>query len=479
MPQRLSDDEAALVRRLQTKAGTERRDLERLDGYYEGQQRLMHLGLALPPNLRVLETVVNVPRLAVDEPVGRQRLSAFQRSGSDMADPALREAWEANNLDSQSILAHKEARIGGAAYVSVGSNPDDAEHPLVTVEDPQQFTTLHDARTGRVTAALRNHRDLGTRKRLMTLYLPDSTIWCSRDSGGFVVEDRDDHTLGRVPVVKFLNRPRARRWEGTSEMVDVIGLTDSIARMVTNMQVAGETHAVPVRHVAGLSKGDFVGKNGKPLPIWETYFTAIMATENADARFGQFQASDLKNFYDTVDRMLAWCAGILGLPVRYMGNTTIQPPTEGSVRADEARLVANVERMNRFDGDAWCWVMALYERFRTGEDSLKPNEIRAIWHDPATPTRAQIADEAQKLHSEGILSREGVWDEMGWSEARKDRERAYFEREADDGIINGLLRGVTSGGVDRPVADGSGAVPVEGAAGAGGRPRGTSGQEQP
>lgn len=442
---RLTKDEAAIVGRLQAKAVEQHALLELLDKYYDGEQRLTHLGLALPPELRVLETVVNIPRMAVDEPVNRQRLNAFQRSGSDVADPVLREAWEANNLDSQSMLAHKEARTGGHAFVTVGVNRDDPEHPMITVEDSQQFSSLTNSRTGRLSAALREYRDEDTRERLFTLYLPDSTLWLSQDSTGYVVEERDDHNVGVLPVVKFLNRPRARRWDGTSEMVDVIGLTDSIARMVTNMQVAAETHAIPVRHVAGLSKGDFVDKNGNPLPVWETYFTAIMATANPDAKFGQFQASDLKNFHETVDRMMAWCAGMLGLPVRYMGNTTIQPPTEGSVRADEARLIANVERMNRFDGDSWCWVMGLYERFRTRE-WMGSNEIRAIWHDPATPTATQISDRAQKLHSEGILSREGTWDEMGWSEARKDRERAYFAAEAADGVVAGLLRGVSDAG---------------------------------
>jgi hypothetical protein len=33
-----------------------------------------------------------------------------------------------------------------------------------------------------------------------------------------------------------------------------------------------------------------------------------------------------------------------------------------------------------------------------------------------------------------VLSREGYWDELGWSEARKAKERAYFEAEALDPV---------------------------------------------
>lgn len=37
-----------------------------------------------------------------------------------------------------------------------------------------------------------------------------------------------------------------------------------------------------------------------------------------------------------------------------------------------------------------------------------------------------------KAKQAGIVSREGAWDELGWSEARKAKERAYFDAEADD-----------------------------------------------
>ena len=196
-------------------------------------------------------------------------------------------------------------------------------------------------------------------------------------------------------------------------------------------------------------------RDGNPIPTWETYASVIKATSNTNAKFGQFQASDLKNFHESVRAMLSWCAGTLGLPLRYMGIEAVNPASEGAIVADEARLIKNVELMNAGDGDSWAWVGALYERFRTGA-WLPANALRVVWENPATPTRAQIADAAVKLHAEGILSREGVWDEMGWDEARKDRERGYFAAEAEDPLIAGLMREVRGAGA----GSGSGAVPV-------------------
>ena len=439
----LTSEERAVFDVLHAAQYKNRQKMELLDRYYEGEQRLRQLGIALPMEFQDFSVVVNVPRMAVDEPVRRQHLKAFQRSGMVGADPALREMWEANNLDSQSGLVHKDARLYGRTFVSVDASGADGDLPKITAEDPAGFDVFVNPRTRMIDCACRRVSDPAF-GQYWTLFFPDQTVYVEAAPGGWRVLDRRVHNLGRVPVVGFLNRPRAGRFDGTSEMKDVIGLTDSIARFVTNAQVAGETHATPARWAAGLKRTDFVDADGVPLPAWEAYFTSIMSTENAQARFGQFTAADMSNFTNTVNSMLAWCAAVLGLPVRFMGQQTANPASEGAIRADEARLITTVEAMNRADGDSWVWTMGLAERFRTGEWPDR-NSIRALWENPATPTMSERADAITKYYAQGLLSREGTWDEMGWDEARKDRERAYFQQEASDPVIERIMRDVGSG----------------------------------
>ena len=437
-PVLVGDEKSAMARGL-AKIRKDVGKLQTLSNYYEAEQKLQQLGIAVPPELRVFETVLNVPRMAVDEPVRRQRLRAFYRVGNSIAeDPALREAIEYNNLASESALTHKECRLYGRTWVTVGTNPDDAEHPLIATEDPRQIACAVDPRNRRITEAVRQYRDHDRKVTLGTLYLPDATVHVERTAGGWAVVDRDDHSLGAVPIVGFINRRRSGTWHGTSEMADVIRLTDAIARMITNMGVASETHAVPARWAAGVSKGDFVDEHGKMLPVWEAYYTAIRATENKDAKFGQWSASDLKNFYDAVNNMLAWCASVLGLPTRYAGQQSVNPAAEGAIRADESRLVQNVDWMNTFDGDSWAWVMGLEERFRTGEWGAR-NSIRTLWHDPGTPTVAQRTDSLVKLRQVGAISIEGMWDELGWDEARKAQEKGRLDSEANDPTLAALM----------------------------------------
>lgn len=425
----LSDSEKAAISRLSGKVRADSSRLNLLDKYFEGEQRLRHIGLMVPPELRDFVTIINVPGMAVTEPTIRQRLKAFYRIGdSTRPDGALAEAWEYNNLASEAPLLAQEKKVFGRSFVTVGANDADEGHPLIRVEDPRQIGFTVDARRRVLSEVLRLYRDDSTRATHATLMLPDTTVYVVRGRNGWTVEDRDNHRLGVVPAVLCLHRRRGGQWSGRTEMADIIPMTDAIARMVTNMGVGAEAHALPSYAITGAAKSDFVDRDGKQIPVWESYMTAIKAVTNEGAKVWQINAGDLKNFTDAVNNMLAWCAAMLGLPTRYAGQQSVNPAAEGAIRADESRLVGRVEAMNRTDGDEWAWAMALEERFRTG-DWGTPNSIRALYHDPATLTTSQTADAAVKMRQVGALSVEGVWDMLGWDEPRKAQERQRLAQE--------------------------------------------------
>lgn len=431
----LSQDDLDLVSRQESNLISHSTNDIKMDRYYEGSRRLEHIGLAVPPELRRFETMVNWCRTSVDSVSDRLQMRRFYLPGEDVASDELRELWDYNNLDSESVVHHQETMILGRGFVSVGSNEDDREFPLIRVESPSEIAVDVDRRRRTMNSALRLYggdESNGNQATNATLYRPDYTVWLERvPSRGWVEVDRDEHRLGRVPLVMFLNRRRVGKWDGVSEMVDVIPLVDAAARTLTNMGLAGETHAVPGKYALGVSKGDFVDAEGKPLPAWQAYYNTIWATGNKDAKVGQFTASDMKNFHDTVNHYGQLVSSVTGLPLRYLGQTSVNPAAEGAIRADESRLILNAERKQAMFGDGWGWIMALAMRIKTGE-WVQGSRIKTEWYDAGTPTRAQTADAMSKLYAngQGILSREGTWDELGWSEARKDREREYFRNQS-------------------------------------------------
>jgi hypothetical protein len=419
-------------------------DDERHLRYFQLKQRVEHLGMAIPPQMRRFLVVANWPRVVVRTITGRQKVRALILPGEETVDPTLRAIAEANNLPAHLKMYRKDKLIYGRAFLSVGSNESAPERPLVRVESPREMEAMVDVRREVMTAAARfyGHSEGQIGPSKVTLYLPDYTVWVAKGLDGRWYEvDRDPHGLGVVPIIMGLNERMSGGFAGESELTDIIGLTDSVARSLTNLQFAQEAHGVPGKWATGVSQGDFVDADGKPVPQFEAYFDAMNLLSNKDARWGQFSAADLKNFETALNIYGKQAAVSYGFPSRYFGITTSNPPAEGAIRADENDLVNYVEDKNEAEGMELGWMGALAYRFATGE-WVEGNRVRADYFDPGTPTFAQRADALTKMRAVGGISREGMWDELGWSEARKAKERQYLAEEATDPTLDRIAEGL-------------------------------------
>lgn len=464
----LTPSEVDLINRMKRDLDANQIADERNLRYYRGLQRVEQLGMAIPPNMRRFLVVVNWPRVVVDTIEHRQNVRSLVLPGEETADPKLRAIWDANNLSAHVKMFNRDRMIFGRAFMSVGTNEDEPSLPLVRVESPREMTAIVDVRREVVTSAARfyggnddvsttvmqNGMPYGGGPRYVTLYLPDVTVWAQADqpNGTWVEVDRDEHGMGVVPVVMHLNRRTSGGWVGESQMSDIIGVTDSAARTLTNLQFSIEAHGSPRKFMIGVEQKDFVDADGKPTPQWEAYFDAVHMISNPQGKVGQLPGADVSNFETAMKIYRTEAAMATGFPGRYFGLTTTNPPAEGAIRADEAQLVESVEGQNEEVGMSLGWVGALALRFATGE-TVSGNRVRVDWFDPATPTYAQRADAITKMMSGAtpVLSREGAWDELGWSEVRKAKERTYFaqqQSQALDPLAAAILKdtGVGAGG---------------------------------
>ncbi len=408
--------------------------------YREGEARIEHLGMAIPPELRRFMVYINWCDTLVSSYVDRQQVRAITLPGEDESDPDLRAMFDASNMDTQLRMFSDDSWTYGRSFFSVGTNEDNSGLPIIRAEAPTEMSAKVDIRRQKMTAAARFYKN-EDKVSAAVLYLQNVTVWVHRKNGHWVEDDRDEHNLSAVPVIMHLHRRRSGKWLGKPGISIVIPLVDSVTRTMTNMQFAQEAAGLPRTWMTGVAAGDFVDQNGKPIPKFEAYWNAIHTLTKEGAKVGQLTAADLKNFETAVNVNGKLASSLTKLPPDYFGITTQNPSTEGAIRGAEARLIRGVESFNTQIGDPLGWTMALAMRFRTGE-WVEGNRVRVDWFDPATPTIAQRMDAVVKAKSAGILSREGSWDELGWSEARKARERAYFEAESDEALLNGILRPV-------------------------------------
>lgn len=443
----LTPSEVALIDRLKRTHETNGYNDELMLRYYLGQQRVEQLGMAIPPAMRKFLVITNWCRTVVDTIDSRQQVRALVLPGEETADPQLRAIWDASNMSAHFGMFNRDRMIYGRGFLSVGANEDDPSLPLVRVESPREMAAIVDVRREVVTAAARFYgtSEHGVTPTHVTVYMPNQTIWVGLDeqSGRWAEIDRDVHNLGVVPVVMHLNRRMSGGWAGESQMTDVIPLVDSAARSLTNLQFAQEAHGIPRMFMTGVAQGDFLDADGKPIPQFEAYFDAIHTITDPQGKVGQLSAADLKNFETSLNVYGAQASVATGFPLRKFGISSVNPPTEGSIRAEETDMVRSIESQNVEVGMTLGWTGALALRFANGE-WVTGNRVNADFFDPATPTVSQREDALAKRKAAGVLSREGYWDELGWTEARKAKERAYFEAESLDPVTRALVAEVTT-----------------------------------
>jgi hypothetical protein len=121
----------------------------------------------------------------------------------------------------------------------------------------------------------------------------------------------------------------------------------------------------------------------------------------------------------------------------------------------EARLIKRAERRQRQFGRTWGEVARLALLVRDGSIPAEASEIRPIWRDASTPTRAAAADEAVKLISAGVLlpDSEITYNRIGLSELDKKILRQEKEVAQATNLIANLAAANQAALQDQQVAD--------------------------
>lgn len=428
--------------------------------YYDGEQALHYVARIIReqqdrfPALRV-----NWSALVIDALEERLTIEGFRLNGDDSADDDLAGTWQANNMDARATELHVASMVTREAYMMVG--PGEGRYPLVTVEYPDQVSVEVDPRSRRVVAALKVWPDdpdfpglLGEDRGL--LMLPGRMIEFERgkpissSSTEWTSALEHHQTSPLVPVVPVTWKPR--RGVGRTELRDIMSLANAVNQTATNMMAGLEHHALPRKWAIGAREEDFVDSNGKPLPAWMIATGAVWALrgesteEDKNIKVGQFSAADMTNFHNSIKQLANLAGSVYGLPQQYMGYFADNPASAEGIKASEARLIKRAERGQVVLEDpheqVQRIVLAIMERDPAGGD-----RIETVWRDPATPTQAQKADAAVKLHAEGLADTELAQELYGLTDGQRKamRDRAAGQPQDPRAIIDRVRQAEVTG----------------------------------
>jgi len=434
--------------------------------YYEGFHRLAFATARFRSVFGNLfhEFADNWCELVVSASVERLSINGFRVA--DEADLDAMRFWNDNCLNADNRMAHTEAvKLGHAYLLTDGENKAfETESPLVTIEHPSQAIVLHDPTNRRHRlAGLKEWVDHNTGKVYATVYMPDAIYrfeaeesnkpeassglansglvrttdyevspsskvgqgieWVERVGVPFVVPNG----LKVVPLIPLMNNPTLKRG-GTSDLSVVIPVQDAVNKTVADMLVASEFAAFAQRWATGVD----VPKDPQTgLPIARGDFLAgaarIWASEHQDTKFGQFEASDLKNYVHAIEMYIQHIAALTRTPPHYLLGQSGAFPSGDSLTATETGLVAKVNsKKDDFDP---TWAETIKLCFRAAGNEAKAKEvIETLWGDSEQRIRSQRIDGAVKLTTLGV-PQQAIWeDELGatprqvarWHKMKKD-----------------------------------------------------------
>ncbi|HMR20975.1 MAG TPA: phage portal protein [Micropruina sp.] len=386
----------------------------------------------LPAAWQEAKQIVGWPSTVVD--VLEERLDLLGWRGDDTGHL---QALMDDGLGLEVSLAHLDALIYGISFVAVNPNAaDDAEDDLVTAESPLNTTGILDGRGRRLEAAIMvAERDPTTRA-------PRAIVWADSSETGRLRlvagvwrwEDRRPHRLGVTPVVQLVNRPRASRLGGRSEISRPIrAYTVQSVQTLAGMSANRDFYSYPQRWASNAPKDAFTDPDtGEDIPGWVTAMAAMLSMSSPgpgqpETRFGSFATNPPGPFLDQIEGLAKQVAGEAAIPPHYLGMLTNNTASAEAIKNIESRLVKRTERRQATFGRSWNQVgrMVLAARGLSAGVSV-------VWRAADTPTVAAETDAVVKLVQAGVLpaASQVTWDRLRISRADQAQLRADIAADA-------------------------------------------------
>lgn len=400
--------------------------------------------------------------LVIESVIERLRMESFLSDDKPLDD--LVKSWNDNDLAVASDEAHKASSVSGLHFLMIGPDGPGGS-PMVTTEYCDQVAVELDPRTRQPIVGFKQWSEDfgGTVQDHAVLFIPEVPTITDRgpgrcrvfkldDDGKLVEGDRlgewsqviaADSSLPSVPFVPMLTNPH--RGNGVSDLVQLKPTLDGANQIATNMMAAVEHHAVGRKWVVGATEKDFVDDNGKPIPLWKVAMGDVWGIPHPkneqrgerapETKVGQFAASDLRNFHESLKTLAQVAASKYGLPPLYMGYSSDNPASAEAIQFSLERLVLRAEKRQLWYGGAWeragriQWAIL-------GKDPGEISGMESKWRNAATPTLASKMDAAAKGVGAGIIDDEQAWVDLGYSEPTKAglrtrKQQRGFQNAAD------------------------------------------------
>jgi len=351
------------------------------------------------------------------------------------------DGWQANGLDARQQPLHDAALVHGYAFnllMPVGDGvwirPDSATNVAARYANPDDEWPQAAARS-----LSRHVVELYDETAQYTLV---GTLGRSEVS---VVE----HNLGRTPVVRVMSELSLL---GTpqGEIEQVTPIQDRIVDATFNLQMVAKYGAFPQRWIAGMKAP--VADDSGDVPIESrirAYVDSILMAEDADTKFGQFSAADLKQFVEALEAHIRHLAAITQTPPHYLLGSMVNLSAE-ALAAAESGLQRKIRSRREVIGEGWEQTLRLAAVILGADDVAADVTAQVHWQDVESRSLAQTSDALLKLGQLGVPAEKLFHMIPGWTKTDADDAAAMVNRSG--GLLD-LARQALDAQVSPPLPD--------------------------
>lgn len=375
----------------------------------------------------------NLMGLAAEATAERMSVEGIRIGDEPEADKDAWRIWKDSDFDAGSDEAITSALIYERSFVSVAPSKNGA-NPKLSYEDPSQVVLAYSPDGERI-AALKVFGDEWTGDTFGTLYTPGFVVrmvrrgdedpfgaspWLARrmPQGAQAVTR---NPLGEVPFFELQNRPLG---EIRSELAPLVIPQRLLNQTMFNVQAIAEYGAFRQKWATGIEVPRDPA-TGQPIAPYEAHIAKLFVAEGPEARFGDFNATDLKPHLDLAREIAGHMARISRLPATYF-LTEVSNVGAETLALIVGGLVAKCKR--RVKGYEPGLEGAMRLAFKALGDERANARIEVKWAEMETRSMAQAADAAVKLTTgeNPVITPQTAQEKwLGMSQTERDRDASW------------------------------------------------------
>ena len=407
--------------------------------YYRKKNALKDLGIAIPPQLKTLETVLGWPAKSVDMLAARSIFDGFVYEGE--VEHPIDYILKANKFRLEYKKATISELIHSCAFVTVSKGAPGEPPVLISFYSAENGAVIWQPRLKRIECGFTIVEvDKKTGEPNWVNLYTDYAVVELRKVGGVWVMNRLEHPQGRPLMEAMVYGPDLDRPMGKSRISRaVMNVTDSAIRTALRSEVSAEFFTSPQKYMLGVDDSLFENQTK-----WEAYIGNILAiTENPETgekpTVGQFPQMSMQPHTDYMRSLAAQFAGETNLPITSLGIIHDNPASAEAMRTAETYLIMEAESLNETNGDALRNVGLLVHAIAQGitVDQLTDAEksIEVKWRNPSIPSVVSQSDAMIKQTSAApwLAETEVFLEELGYNKEQRTRllnEKKRIEAQA-------------------------------------------------